>query len=114
MKTILEEHNKMFNQKIELGISLNYGSIVGKQEGNIFKFMGIDSVIPVSKKIASLSEQEILLSGKINDLLRLYARTERKVKDDTQVFAITEVKKDADEATTKFINRFMERQKRRD
>ena len=112
VKNNLEEHNKMFNQKIDFGISVNYGSIVGKQEGNVFKFMGIDSVIPTSKKIASLSEKEILLSSKINDLLRLYTKTEKSMRDGVSVFSIKEVKKEADDATKKFINRFMERQKK--
>lgn len=114
IKYLLEEHNRMFNQKIEFGISLNYGAIVGKQEGELFKFMSMGSLVTASKRIAYLSEGEILLSDKINDLLRLHTRTEKSVRDGVSVFSIKEIKKETDEATKKFINRFMERQKKRD
>jgi hypothetical protein len=114
IKHVLEEHNKMFNQKIEFGISLNYGSIVGKQEGDIFKFMSMGSLVTSSKRIAYLSEGEILLSDKINDLLRLHTKTEKSVRDGVPVFSIKAIKKETDEATKKFISRFMERQKKKD
>ncbi|MCK9595801.1 hypothetical protein M0R19_01295 [Candidatus Pacearchaeota archaeon] len=102
---ILNEHNKMFNQKIEFGISLAYGTIIAKLENDIFKFMSLGSLITSAKKIASLSKEEILLEMKMNDLLRLYARTEKKVRDGTPVFSITQVKKENEEAR-KFIERF--------
>jgi len=114
IKYLLEEHNRMFNQKVEFGISLNYGAIVGKQEGDLFKFMSMGSLVTASKKIAYLATEEILLSDKINDLLRLHTRTEKSIRDGVPVFSIKEIKKDTDEATKKFISRFMERQKRRE
>ncbi|MDD5012366.1 MAG: hypothetical protein PHQ66_01830 [Candidatus Nanoarchaeia archaeon] len=114
IKSLLEEHNRMFNQKIDFGISLNYGAIIGKQEGDMFKFMSVGSLVTASKKIAHISEGEILLSDKINDLLRLYTRTEKKIRDGIPVFSIKEIKKETDDATKKFISKFMERQKRGD
>lgn len=112
IKYLLEEHNRMYNQKVEFGISLNYGAIVGKQEGDLFKFMSMGSLVTASKKIAYLSTEEILLSEKINDLLRLQTRTEKSIRDGVPVFSIKEIKKEADDATKKFISRFMERQKK--
>lgn len=114
IKSVLEEHNRMFNQKINFGISLNYGTIIGKQEGDTFKFVSLDSVITNSRKIASLSEKDILLSNKINDLLRLNTKTEKEMRGETPVFVIKAIKKETDEATKNFINRFMERQKKKD
>ncbi|MCL5018688.1 MAG: hypothetical protein M1416_02910 [Candidatus Pacearchaeota archaeon] len=114
IKYLLEEHNRSFNQKIEFGLSLNYGAIIGKQEGDLFKFMSMGSLITASKKIAYLSEEEILLSDKINDLLRLHTKTERSIRGGIPVFSIKEIKKEVDDATKKFISRFMERQKRGD
>ncbi len=109
---ILKEHNKMFNQKINFGISLNYGAIVAKVENGIFKFMSMGSLITATKKIASLSHEEILLSDKINDSLRLQqVKTEKSIRDGTSVFIVTGIKKENEEAR-KFINRFMERQKK--
>ncbi|OGJ16962.1 hypothetical protein A3K74_01050 [Candidatus Pacearchaeota archaeon RBG_13_33_26] len=111
---ILSGHNRMFNQKVDFGISLHYGTIVGKQEGDIFKFMSMGSLITIAKKIANLSEGEVLLSEKINDALRLHIKTEKKIKEGISVFSVKEVKREVDEATKKFINRFMERQKRKE
>src|SRR4030042_1507193 len=114
IQEILSGHNRMFNQKVDFGISLHYGTIVGKQEGDIFKFMSMGSLITIAKKIANLSEGEVLLSEKINDALRLHIKTEKKIKEGISVFSVKEVKREVDEATKKFINRFMERQKRKE
>ena len=39
IKKIFNEHNKIFKQKIEFGISLNYGTIITRQEPTGMKFM---------------------------------------------------------------------------
>jgi hypothetical protein len=102
----------MFNQKMDFGISLNYGTIIAKIENGIFKFMSMGSLITAAKKIASLSHEEILLSDKINDSLRMQqVKTEKSTRDGTPVFVVTGIKRDNEEAR-KFINRFMERQKK--
>jgi hypothetical protein len=75
--------------------------------------MSMGSLITSSKKIASLSEGEILLSEKINDLLRLHVKTEKKTKSGVSVYSIKEIKREVDEATKKFIKKFMERQNRK-
>jgi len=111
MHQMMTEHNRMFNQKMEFGISLNYGEIIAKIENGTFKFMSLGSLITLAKKTASLSNEEILLSDKMNDLVRLYAKTEKDVRDGTPVFTLTSIKQE-DEAAKKFINRFMERQKK--
>ena len=109
-KEILLENNKMFNQKIEFGISLNYGTIVAKIENGVFKFMSMGSFMTISKKIASLAKEEVLVSDKINDLLRLQqVKTEKEMRDGTAVFIVKGIKKE-DEQAKKFIERFMNRQ----
>ena len=109
IQNMMKEHNRMFNQKMSFGISLNYGAIIAKVENGIFNFMSMDSLITVAKKIASLSDEEILLSSKMNDLVRLFTRTEKDIRDGTQVFVLTNIKKDDDEAK-RFINKFLNRQ----
>ncbi len=109
---ILTEHNKMFNQKIDFGISLNYGAIVAKLEDGIFKFMSMGTLITSAKKIASLSKGEVLLGEKMNDLLRLYIRTDRHVRDGISVFSVKEIKRENEEAK-KFINNFLNRQEKK-
>jgi hypothetical protein len=109
IQEMMKEHNRMFSQKMIFGISLNYGTIIAKVENGIFNFMSMDSLITLSKKIASLSEEEILLSNKMNDLVRLYTRTEKDVRDGMPVFILTNIKKEDDEAK-RFINKFLNRQ----
>ncbi len=112
IQKILSEHNRMFNQKTDFGISLNYGAIIAKLEKDAFKFMSIGTLISVAKRVASLSQGEILLSEKINDLLRMQqVKTEKEMREGISVFIVKGIKIE-DEATKKFINRFMERQKR--
>jgi hypothetical protein len=112
IQSILMNHNRMFNQKMDYGISLNKGSIVAKIESGVFKFMGIGSLLGVSKKIATLSDGEVLLSENINNLLRVNIKSDKETRDGFPVYVLSSVKKEGDEATKKFINKFMERQKR--
>lgn len=111
VELILADNNRKFHQKIDYGISLSHGSIVAKVENNTFKFMTMGTFMTEAKKIASVSKGEILLSTKINDLLRLQIKTEKSVRDGTSVFNITRIKRENEEAR-QFINKFMERQKK--
>lgn len=110
IQNILIDHNKRFNEKIQFGISLDKGTIIGKIEKGIFKFMSMGPIITSSRKIASLSKEEILLSKKMNESLRLIVKTEKVQTDGVDVYKVTHVKKESEEAR-KFINKFMERQK---
>ncbi len=111
IENLLSEHNKMFNQKMDFGISLNYGTIVAKMENGVFKFMSMGTMITAAKKIAGFSKGEVLLSDKMNDLLRLNIRTDKQVRDGVSVFSVKEVKRENEEAK-KFIDRFLNRQEK--
>lgn len=108
IKNILIEHNRMFNQKIEFGISLNYGTIVGKIEGSTLKFMSMGTMITAAKRIASLSRGEVLLTEKMNDLVRLYVKTEKRVRENIPVYLMKEIKRENEE-NKKFIRNFVDR-----
>jgi hypothetical protein len=111
IQKIMMNHNRMFNQKMNYGISLNKGEIVGKRESGVFKFMGIGNLIGMSKKIATLSDGDVLLSETMNNLLRVNIKSDKETRDGMAVYVLNSVKKENEE-TRKFINRFMERQKR--
>ncbi len=108
MQDILTQHNKMFNQKIEFGISLNYGTIIAKIENGIFKFMSMGTLTTYSKRIASLSRGEVLLGEKMNDLMRLEIKTDKHVREGVSVFSVREIKRENEQAR-KFIDGFMKR-----
>ena len=107
IKEILIHHNKMFKQKINFGISLNYGTIVGKQDKDSFKFMSLGTLINVAKKISSLANEEILLSEKMNDELGSHVKTTKQEKSGTEVYSIKEVRNV--EEHKKFIRNFLDR-----
>jgi hypothetical protein len=103
----LIEHNKLSKQKIAFGISLNYGTIVAKQENNVLKFMSMGTLITIAKKIASSSNEEVFLSEKINDKLRSEIKTEKHEKGKISIYSIKEFKNV--EENKKFINSFLKR-----
>ncbi len=107
MKKVLEEHNKSFKQKINFGISLNYGTIVAKQDQESFKFMSMGTLMNVAKKISSLSHGEILLGEKINERLRAEIKTTKHERGNSTVYSIKEIKNVED--NERFVRSFLER-----
>lgn len=107
IKEVLTEHNKLSKQKIEFGISLNYGTIIAKQEKDSLKFMSMGTLITTAKKIALISKGEIFLSEKINDKLRADVKTEKHQKEKIAVYTIKEMKQR--EENKKFIRSFLDR-----
>jgi len=76
IKNILNEHNKKFKQRIEFGISVNYGTVITKIESNKIQFMSLGTLITTSKKLASFSLGKIIVSDK------LLENMEEKIKGD--------------------------------
>ncbi len=113
MKGILSHHNKMFKQKINFGISLNYGTIVAKQDrkSGVFTFMSLGTLMTAAKKISSIAEKDVLISEKMNDRLRSFIKTEKHEKKGISVFSIKEIKTN-NEDYKKFIRKFLERQEK--
>ncbi len=107
IKEILTNHNKMFKQRIETGVSLNYGTAIVKQEKDSMKFMSLGTLITTAKKIASISEGEIYLSDKIKDKLGSEVRGEKIEKDNMTVYTIKQINDSED--NKKFIKSFLNR-----
>ncbi len=107
IKEILDSHNRTARQKIEFGISLNYGEIIAKQEPDVFRFMGMGNIMMRSKKIASIAQNNILLSEKMTDRVRTSVRVEKIKIEDMDVYALTEMKDHSQHE--RFLNGFMKR-----
>jgi len=112
IQEILKEHNRLFKQQIEFGISLNYGTIIAKQEKNNLEFMSMGTLVTTSKKIASLSKEEILLSEKIKEKLSANIKIEKHQKDKITVYTIKEIKDR--EKNEKFLTSFIKRMEKKD
>jgi hypothetical protein len=107
IKEILDKHNRLAKQKIEFGISLNYGAIVARKEKDSLKFMSMGTLMTTAKKIASLSDKEIFLGEKMNNRLKMKVKTEKQEKEKTIYFIIKEIK-NKDEHK-KFLEGFVKR-----
>lgn len=107
IKEILDEYNRLFKEKVDFGISLNYGTIIAKQEPDSFKFMGMGNLMMQSKKIASIANNDVLMGEGITDKLRNLVKTEKHRKENMDVYAIKEIKKY--EEHQKFLKGFMKR-----
>jgi len=102
----LKAHNGQFKQKIEFGIALGYGTIIGKQEQDSYKFMSMGTLINGAKKIASVSNEEILASDKFKEKLP-ELKAEKENRNGMIVYSIKESKGTPDHE--KFIKSFMQR-----
>ncbi|MDZ4226677.1 MAG: hypothetical protein U1B79_01045, partial [Candidatus Pacearchaeota archaeon] len=107
IKEILDEHNRLFKQKMDFGISLNHGEIIAKQEPDSFKFMGIGNFMIQSKKISSVAENDILMGERMTDSLRSFVKVEKLRKEGLDMYAIKEVKDY--EKHQRFLDGFMKR-----
>ena len=107
IKDILTNHNKLFKQKIEFGISLNYGTIIAKQEKDVLKFMSMGTLMATSKKVSSLANNEILLSEKMNEKMRSEVKTTKHEKGKISVYSIKEIRNT--EENKKFVRSFLDR-----
>jgi len=107
IEVMLNEHNKLFKDKLDFGIALNYGTIVAKSEKDVLKFMSMGTLITTAKKTASFSKGEILLGEKIHDKLRASVKTEKQTHGNTTVYSIKEVKNREDHKG--FLSNFVKR-----
>lgn len=107
VKEILDDHNRLFKQKIDFGLALNYGAIVAKQEKGILKFMSLGTLITIAKQIASVSDKKVLLGEKIKERLPSNVKVEKHGGGDSKIYTIKEIK-NRDEHK-KFIKTFLEK-----
>jgi len=108
VKEILVNHNKMFQQKISFGISINNGPMIVKSEGVNLQFMSLGNLMMNSKKISTFAEDDVLLSEKVNDKLRSIVKAERHEKNGIPVYSIKEIRRNPD-SSKNFIKNFLEK-----
>ena len=62
----LKEYNRKFTDKIEYGIGINSGEIINKIEGVTLQFTNMGKTIPTAKKIAEISDEEVLIGENVH------------------------------------------------
>ncbi len=110
IRRVLDDHNRLLKQKIIFGVSVNYGMIIAKQGINGVKFMSLGNFISVSKRLASLSRGEIVLSKEIRNRVATDVKTEKQTSGDLEYFPLTEVRNR--EKSQRFIKEFMSKMER--
>jgi hypothetical protein len=113
LKASIEKYNKMAKEKINFGLSLNYGTIVAKEEKDSLKFMSMGTLITSAKKLAGLSEGEVYLTKDMNEKLLTEAKTEKHQKNGVEVFMIKEMRVKG-EHNKKFLNDFVKKLEKKD
>lgn len=103
----LQEYNKKFKDKIDFGISVHSGALISRIEKENLKFTGLGNTIPFAKKLAELSNQEVLLSKEVHEKTIPEIKAEKISKNGIEAFTITRVAQEKDE---KFISEFLKRQ----
>ncbi len=89
MEDSLNNHNKMFSDKISFGIGINEGEIISEMKEGHFKFTTIGGLISTAKRISSLAEGKVLLSDSMHRKVINTVRTERV--GDGSVWAVRKV-----------------------
>ena len=110
IKEILSVHNKKFKTKIDFGISVNFGTIVTKIEGDTIKFMSLGTLMNVLKKFASSSKGDIYVLEKVKEKLGEKMKGDLVEIGGIRAYNLKEVV-DSDTHTT-FIKGFLARQQR--
>ncbi|MBU2562462.1 MAG: DUF3244 domain-containing protein [Nanoarchaeota archaeon] len=107
IREIITNHNRLFKQKINYGVSLNYGTIIAKQEKEVLKFMSMGTLMANSKKAASISKEDTVITEKMKEKLGSDIRTEKHEEGKTVYYTIKEIKNLEDHQ--KFISGFIKR-----
>jgi len=110
IESALTEANRLYKDKIDFGIGLNYGTIVAKKEKEILQFMSMGTLITTAKKTANASKGTIFLGEKMNDKLRTEVKTEKEMHGNTELYKIKEVKTKSDHKN--FLSNFVKRLER--
>jgi len=104
---ILSDHNRLFKQKIDYGLGLNYGEIIAKEEANGIEFMAIKNLIIGAKKTADMAKEEILLNKDFQTRLGSDIKTEKHLRNKVEVYKITQlIDRESNRA---FIGSFLKR-----
>ena len=110
VKEILKDHNKRFKQKIDYGISLNYGEIITKIEKGGIKFMSLGTFMTSSKKLSAYSEGDVLISEEMKAGLGGDVKAELVLNGSLKAYKIGNIVDRNSHST--FISGFLARQER--
>ncbi len=93
IKDTLDHHNRYFKQRIDYGLAINKGTIVAKPEGrNSLQFSSLGTFANVARRIAGISNGEILLGESVKDKLMKDVAMEKHSSEGLNYYSTGEVK----------------------
>ena len=105
----IKAHNLKFSDKISYGIGVNSGDIINKIEQGKLKFTSLGTLTIAAKKLADLSNGEVLLTKEAYEKSMTEVNSEKK---EIQGIVVYQMKKVADyDKNKKFIKDFLKREK---
>lgn len=107
---ILENHNKLFKQKIEYGLAIDSGELIIKSDKNSVKFTAITALMTNLKRMSTISNKQIFLSEKIRNDLASKIKVDKVDNDKINAYILKSIVVKPDHS--KFITGFMERLER--
>lgn len=103
IRSILNQYNKKFMDKIDFGIGIGSGEIVNKIEGGKLKFTALGNFIPNIKRIAEASNEQVLMTKQAYEKAGLEIKAVKKGE-------IYEIRRVVDAEKNKaFIDGFLKR-----
>lgn len=103
----VRENNKRFRDKISFGISVHCGEIVNKIEEGRLKFTSLGTILTKAKKLADLSDGEVLLSKEIHEKTISEIKASQQIIRGIEVYKVKQII-DA-QKNQQFIKEFMTR-----
>ena len=107
---ILNEHNKKFREKIDFGTGITSGEIINRVENKKLKFTALGNFIVVGKRLASISDKQILVTRRAYEKGISEIKAEKVKTDAGEVYEVRSIVDH--EKSKKFIEGFLERQKK--
>ncbi len=104
-----EEYNKKFAKKITYGIGVSKGNLIVEPHRELLKFASVGNSLNLAKKIADLSQGEVLLSKEANAQLDGSFKTEKTQKEGHEVYSLKQLSHRGD--YDGFIQGFLHRNK---
>lgn len=105
---LVGEYNKLAKQKLNLGIGVHYGQIIAKREKGVLYFMSLGTLVTNAKKIAGISDGEILLTKEVKSRIMSNIKTEKTNLKGEEVYTVKEIRHVKKE-DKKFISNFLKR-----
>jgi hypothetical protein len=104
----LLSYNKKFSDKIYFGIAIGSGEIINKIEDKKLKFTGLGNVLPATKKLAEISNGELLILKSVYEKCLSEIKAEQITSGGNNYYLVRQVL-DSDK-NKKFLNEFLKRQ----